>query len=270
MAAAMLGFFTVCTAASLVPVRRAQRLVAAERDRLLDEHEAFGGFADRVECVPVGAGPDDSHTTGRSLLTGMQSGGRLQVIRDTYRESVMAVEHFETDYDESLEEHMAVELSPELAAAVVDGSQVTPALRRSLVDSARNAVCDRRVVIENLEDERADLEEATDQLCAIASQFEVTEGEELVERRFPDLQARWRRLDGLQTECETVMDRRQEQLHQRPSVCLSHDRSPVAMSSYLFNDLEVDFPVLAAGTSLLERIEAEQRHTVEALTERRR
>lgn len=269
-AAGMLGLLTHDTAVSLDAIRRAPKLVAEERERLREEREAFSAFADRVERVPVATRADGCRSTGGSWMAGTRTRGGLQSVHDAYRQSVMAVDHYETDYDESLEEHMATELSPELAATVVNGSHVTPALRRSLAESARNAARDREVIIDNLDDECTDLEAAADRLCGIVNQFEVTQGDGLAERTFPDLQTRWRRLENLQTESEAVLDRRQHQLRQQSSVCLAHDRSPVAVSTYLFNDLDADFPVLATGTKLLERIETEKQHTVEALTERRR
>ncbi|GAB3686649.1 hypothetical protein GCM10028857_19050 [Salinarchaeum chitinilyticum] len=268
--AAIFGALALETDGSLDAVRRAPAEVDAERDRLLAEYKAFVDFADRVEQISIAPRSDGGHTSEGFLLVNKQPEEQLQSVRDAYRDTVMAVDHFDTDYDESLEEHLTAELSPELASSIIDGTHFTPALRRSIVASTRNAARDRQVVIDTLGGERTDLQAAADQLSAIVKRFEVTDGEGLTERTFPDLQTRWRRLNELQEECETLLARRQQQVSELSSLGLSNGRSPVAVSTYLFDDLDVDFPVLDTGTKLLEQIEAEQRHTVAALTQRRR
>nr|WP_248517943.1 hypothetical protein [Salinarchaeum laminariae] len=264
------GVLAPDTDGSIDAVRRAPAEVNAERDRLLEEYEAFTEFADRVEDLSISTRSDGGRSREAFLLASKQPAGQLQSVRDAYRDTVMAVDHFDTDYDESLEAHLTAELSPEIASSVIDGTHLTATLRRSIVAGARNAVRDRHVVIERLADERTDLQAAADQLAAIAKRFERTDGDELTERTFPDIQTRWQRLHEHQEECEALLARRQQQVSELSSVGISNGRSPVAVSTYLFDDLDVDFPVLDAGTKLLEQIDAEQRRTVEALTERRR
>lgn len=266
----VMGAITIGAVACVGTVKRARDSVVLERNRLLDEYDAFEEFADRVEGVSLPAHSDGGQPTGGSLIADTRSSGSTRGIRDAYRDTVMAVPHFETDYDEPLDEHVAAEMSPELAEVIVNGSHLTPTIRRSIVVSARNAASDRRVVVDHLEREIADLKEASDRLDSIAEQFEVTEGTGLVDRTFPDLQARWRRLGDLRTECESLLTRRQTQLREQASVRFSPNHSPVDVSRYLYSALDVDFPVLSTGTIILDQIEAEREHTVEALTKRRR
>ncbi|WP_248516483.1 DUF7260 family protein [Salinarchaeum laminariae] len=266
----LLGAIALGTVAFLGCVRRARGAVSFERERLLDEYDAFLEFADRVANVPVAPRPDGGRPMSGPLVSGAKQDSGLSEVRSAYRDTVMSVPHFETDYDESLQEHMATELSPELASAVVEGSQFTPALRQPLVKSAKSAAHDRRVLADQLHDELDDLEDAEGQLSDISKRFEITGGEGLVDRTFPDLQSRWRRLDGLQSECSSMLERRQAQLRDRTPSSGTRLQSPTAVSNYLYADLDVDFPVLSAGTRLLERIEDEKNNTVRALTERRR
>ncbi|AGN02443.1 hypothetical protein L593_12520 [Salinarchaeum sp. Harcht-Bsk1] len=265
----VLGALTLGTVAFLSCVRRARSAVSFERERLLDEYEAFLAFADRVANIPVAPRPDGGRPMGPLVSKAPEDSGLVQV-RDAYRDTVMDVPHFDTDYDESMKEHMSTELSPELASAVVEGSQFTPAIRNPLVASAKSAAHDRRVLADQLDDERSDLEDAEDRLTDLSQRFEVTGGEGLVDRTFPDLQARWDRLNGLQDDCSAMLARRQAQLRDRTPSSGTRLQSPTAVSDYLYADLDVDFPVLSAGTRLMERIEEEKRQTVEALTERRR
>lgn len=265
----VLGALALGTVAFLSAVRRARSAVSDERKRLLDEYEAFLDFAERVANVPVAPRPDGGRPIGPLGSSSREDTG-LGEVRSAYRDTVMAVPHYETDYGESLQEHMATELSPALASAVVEGSQFTPAIRDPLVASAKSAAHDRRVLADQLENERADLEAAENELEGLSHRFEVTDGNGLLDRTFPDLQARWGRLNALQDDCAALLERRQKQLRDRTPSTGTRLQSPAAVSDYLYDDLDVDFPVLSAGTDLMERIEAEKDHTVEALTERRR
>lgn len=165
---------------------------------------------------------------------------------------------------------MATELSPELAAAVSNSAHLTPAIKQPLVASARSAARDRRILVDQLDDELEDLDDAERELSRVAKRVEVTGGDGLVERTFPDLQSRWERLDGLQDDVRELLERRQRQLRDRSPGGGSDLATPDDLSTYLYGDLDVDFPVLSAGTDVLERIESEKDATVEALTRRRR
>jgi len=266
---AVLGALTLGTVAFLNAVRRARSATDSERERLLDEYEAFLAFADRVAAVPVAPRPDGGRPMPGAMAATTDAPG-LHEVRTAYRETVMSVPHYDADYGETLQEHMATELSPELASAVVEGTQFTPTIREPLLKSARNAAHDRRILADELSEEQADLEDAETELEDISRRFEVTDGDGLVDRTFPDLQARWGRLSELESACSSLLERRQQQLRDRTPSTGTRLQSPTAVSDYLYADLDVDFPVLAAGTELLERVREEKHRTVEALTERRR
>ena len=265
----VLGALTLGAVALLRCVQHAQTACSFERERLVDEYEAFLAFADRVAALQAAPQTDGGQLVSTPLVAQTANTG-LRDVQDAYRETVMAVPHYDTDYDEPLEAHMATELSPALASAVQQSDRLTPAIRKPLVSSARSAARDRHVLIDHLEAERDDLEDAEATIQAISDRVQVTDGQNLLHRTFPDLQSRWRRLDGLQDDCKELLERRQRQLRDRAPGGGSDLTTPADVSNYLYGQLDVDFPVLSAGTELLERVETEKRRTVQALTERRR
>lgn len=265
----VLGALTLGAVAFLRCVRHARQACEFEHDRLIAEYQAFLEFADRVANLSVAPRPDGGQPQSGPLVTEASNQG-LKAVERAYRDTVMDVPHYDSDYDEPLEKHMATELSPELASAVSQGTQLTPAIKQPLVHSARSAARDRRILADQLDDEREDLEDAEEQLSELAKRFEVTDGDGLLDRTFPDLQSRWERLGDLETDCRDLLERRQSQLRERAPGGGSELATPDDVSTYLYGDLDVDFPVLDAGTQLLERIQTERRETVKALTERRR
>lgn len=265
----VVGALALGAVALLSCVRRARESCEFERERLVAEYEAFLEFADRVLDVQVAPRPDGGRLMGDTFVGASQKDRSMERVEEAYRETVMDVPHFDDDYDESLKEHMAADLGPELAAAVADGRPLTPSVQKTIVASAQTAAEDRKVLIDQLEEELSDLDDAEGQLRSISNRFQRTDGEGLVHRTFPELETRWRRLEALEGDCADLLEERQGQLRDRAPDRGTRLQSPTAVSGYLYGDLDVDFPVLSAGTRLLDRVREEKRHTLRALTRRR-
>jgi hypothetical protein len=101
--------------------RRERKGTAAERD-------AFERFGNRVaDCsttdpstAPTAAGVKVRKKPADGVASDSKS------IRQLYRETVMAVDHFEDEYDETLLEHVDAELGPDFVAAVSGDDALTP------------------------------------------------------------------------------------------------------------------------------------------------
>lgn len=118
----------------LEPVRAAESLAATERREVAAERAAFERFRETVEQVePVSQSGDP-----RPLATG-PNGRTGATVRAGYRETVMAVDHYESVYDEPMGENMASELGNDIACALHPDSSVaftTPVKRRVLASVA--------------------------------------------------------------------------------------------------------------------------------------
>lgn len=264
----VLGAVSLGAVALIRCVQHARRACSFEHERLVAEYEAFLEFADQVADLTVAPRPDGGQQM--TPMVARTGGDGLEDVKDAYRDTVMEIPHYETDYDEPLEKHMATELSPQLAVAVSQSDQLTPAIRNPLVASARSAARDRRILADQLEEELSDLDDAEGTIQGISDRVQMTGGEGLLQRTYPELQSRWRRLDGLQADVQELLVERQQQLRDRAPGGGSELTTPEDVSNYLYGGLDVDFPVLNSGTELLERVEREKRETVKALSERRR
>lgn len=113
-----------------------------EQCRTKSERVAFERFAAEIrelDATDAGAtvhGPflhDPADTAGDST----------DVVRDLYRETVMSVDHYETEYDEPLETNLMAELGPDLATAVTTTETLDPPLQQALAQASDTAALKR-------------------------------------------------------------------------------------------------------------------------------
>lgn len=147
----------------LAPMVRAADVVASEREEVQAEIDAFQSFVDRVsELEP--ARPASGAPASRSLSHADRVDTSSQ-LRTAFEETVLSIEHFDRVYDESLTEHVAAELSPQLTP-VFESSKVafTEVYRQALLEAVREAVDSREQLMSALESEARSLETAQDRL----------------------------------------------------------------------------------------------------------
>lgn len=228
----------------------ARDTVAEERSRVAAEVGAFDRFADRIaEAEPEPAG-QVARPSGTTVLVDPGDDG-LGAVRQAYRETVMAVDHYDDDYDEPLADHMREELGPDVATAVVNGPGFTPGLQHALVDAATSAREDRRSMVRDLDGEAEALSEASDALSDARESVEGVRSEPQF-AGFDALVDRWQRLGEIEAACvRAVRDRSR-------SVA---DRNAHDLVEYLYDDLPVPAPVLAEAADILDDIREERRHT---------
>jgi hypothetical protein len=239
-------------------VEAAEARVEEEITIIEAERGAFERFVGRVEDVqvtrPGSAEPPAGPTATLAGRTGAK-GGAAVAVREAYRETVMAVPHYEAEYGETIAEHMTAEFGAGLAGQILNGGALTPLVRGALVDAAREAVAERTRFFRRLRTERDSLETVREELNA-------------VETAAFDLHGRIRgattdeateidgRLATLESRCTDLADRRQELIHGRGQVSGIEGDS---LLRYLYADLETVCPALADITDCLETIRHHRR-----------
>jgi len=228
--------------------------VDEELSVLGNEREAFEAFRARLvdlePAVPTG-GVVDRPTADRILIgraAEKSCGGEsLDAVRSAYRDTVMSVDHYDSDYGDSLHDSVAVELGIDVADRVVDGDVLDPLLWRELLSATRRVLADRERMITAVERERRSLVGCREDLDAIEGTIiEVTE-ERTVDATDdpsagvePSVRAT---LVDLEHQCEAVARRRQELIHDRSVVALSGVDED-GLVTYLYGDRTTSFPVL--------------------------
>lgn len=258
--------FALVVVATVVHVRRAHEECERERDRLLTERRAFERFARRVEAVEAVEPTGSKVGGGTATMSSAYDGDSLSSVVSAYRETVMGVDHFESDYDEAIRENMAAELGPDVATAVLDGQVLHPQLKVAIVSKCREAHDHRTGVLRNIDDETAELGAAGEELRRVESSVERLDRDPLLEKSFENLRGEYGTLSTLATDCEAVVEDRQSTVAGRdPSAepDEGHD-----FHAYLYEPLDVSYPVLSAAVSALTTVRSARRRVLDSLTRR--
>ena len=235
--------------------------VDRERDRVAAELAAFERFGERVRAFsPRSTASAEAFADGpvvaRSSTDPPDARSDIERIRQMYRETAMAVDHFEEDYDETLGEHARAELGPDAGGALAEGRDLTPGLRRVLAERAAAAATQRRDLLDRLDEEERTL--AEDDRSFVAA---LSESRELVNgvgesSDFGDLEARWRRLETLEEHVRERTVTRSRRLAD----------AGAQIPTYLYDSFPVPDPVLADAAAAVGVIRERRERVTEALT----
>lgn len=276
----------------VAPVETARGLLQEERDQVAAEKRAFARFEDRLDDID----PEASRISrgvnapaARTVVRPVGSGGSdpLATVREAYRATVMAVDHFEDVYDETLGEHVASELGRDLAVGVIggDSSGFTASFKRTLLSAVREARTSRGRLLDSFERERTSLDTARRDLRDIvngATDLTDAEGRSRTigkgrtagngrptgeiggteERRAPRSERPGADanpcLADLRERCESVAADRQAALVRRVTHGSTLDGH--ALCEYLYQEADWTYPVLTATTTLAADLGAVGRH----------
>lgn len=249
--------------AAVLYVREAQTVVSEEQSRLRAERDAFLQFARRIQAIDA-AGPDavSSSDGPTAVLSAGSPGNELREVRRAYEETVMAVSHFDEDYDEPFGRNVAVELGTEIETALGVNDSLSRQLKRELVQRSERAATQREAFLSMLEDESGRLSDAKDRLAEIERKRSSI-GEAASGRSFDDLRSDWDELDDAEATCSELLDDRQRELRDERSVCGIHD-----LSTYLYGGLDTTYPILADCTSTVDQLRDTKRHVLAELSKR--
>jgi len=241
-----------------------------ERSRVAAERSAFERFERRIRGLSAGTGRSGAGGAGGATLARAnvaEAKPELRAVVRAYEETVMGVEHYDDDYGEPIEKHMRAEFGDDVAAAVIEGSALTPPVKRALVRKAAESREERTAFLRTLATEADSLSSTTDELAEIDRRVERIADERRLQQSYSELMATWSDLGELEAECRETLDRRQEQIQRGGSGADWRDDGH-SLCAYLYDPLPVDYPALADGTLLVDRIRTTRRRVADALTRR--
>lgn len=178
----------------------------------------------------------------------------------------MAVPHFAAEYGESMAVHMAAEFTPDVATAVVEGDQLSRPLKQALVTQAVAASRDRDALLEQLATEADALDTARRHLTRVETRLARIPAAQLASAPFGNLIAFDEHLAAAIAQCERRLAERQHDIH-AANRHVSRPEGPL-LQEYLYQPLDVTFPVLAATLACLRECQTRRQAILRALTRR--
>ena len=229
---------------------RAERALDREYRRTTAELDALESFIDEVGSLSPTSRGAAAGASPVSLQSG--GGGGVRAVREAYESTMMAVPHYEAEYDEPYAEHVRNELGPDAAALLTSGGVFERHHKQVVIAAANDARSRRSQLLSALDRERESLTELSEQVCAVATDVARLESADFTAEPSV-LDGYQSRVGVLEARCHDLIDRRQSTLvSQRRSMSLSLGGPDVATCVY--SDLDVDYPVVATLTDLLERL----------------
>lgn len=234
----------------------ARECLAEERRRTTAELRALESFVDEVRALPT---ESVSFDAGRATVIGSTHtrGGAdgAKAVRDAYESTLMGVDHYDEEYDDTYVESVAEEFGPDVATALVERDALDDQLESAVVSAATQAQASREALLSALDTETESLEAAQTRLCPIAEELSGFAVSSLSDRHFETLDAYRARLTVLADLCDDLAASRQSTLREQRH-CLWLPVEGPDVPTYAYQSLDVDYPVLAAATAVAERVES--------------
>lgn len=248
-----------------------------ERDQLIAERNAFDEFAKHVADLDpekhttrteYGVRPPASGTgttvnlVGHTIMPAQNAEQvPVSVIRDIYRETVMAVPHYKKEYGESINENLAAELGSGVAQTLTEADVLAPQIQAAVLNQAQQASKQRSHLLSHVKTEYEALIEARCQLRDLHKTVTAIE-DNLYPRPVRELVQSWNRLETVADSCKTLLRERQTHLQTEHE---TRTMSTWSFQEYLFQPFRGRHPVLNDGLETLTRIRRAKRETVKAI-----
>lgn len=240
--------------------------IRRERDEVECECRAMQRFRQRIQRLDTHTPQIEQPTFG----TQQRLSPSRRLVRDRiescYRETVMAVNHYDDVYGDSFEESVSIEFGTEIARQISEATSFSPIFQQHLLDATQRCITNRRIYVETLQDERTALKDAQSTVRKIRQMVLKINDEQLQCLSGTQLTTQYETLHSMRQECEGWLQSRQQQLHARLS-----KESPVAdantgLCPYLYASLDVTYPILSTFVAIHNQIYARKQQIVRSFT----
>ncbi|WP_336338870.1 DUF7260 family protein [Haloarcula brevis] len=219
----------------LEPIETALSVLDVEHTELTAEQDGLEEFLERLRAVDPAEQP--SSPVGARQQSASDPVERL---RDAYADTVLAVDHYESVYDESLVENVAIEFGPDYAALFHPETNVrfSPPLKQSLVAAAEQAVDERAALDRAVRLEQEAMREHRSSLQGILDALDSTVVPE------------WYR-ETFRNDVGALLEDRQEQLHSSVHRFETHE-----FCAYMYEEQLWTYPVLTSLARFQESVDS--------------
>jgi flagellar biosynthesis/type III secretory pathway protein FliH len=255
-------------------VGQARTRVRAEQGAIDAKRDAFETFVQRVREIPThqNSAPPVGVTTvaGTQHRSNQTTDGGCRKVLAAFAETIRShsVEDFDTD--EPLLETVRAEFTESIAVTLAPTTEapLTPELKEMIVTEAETRRAEAIAFDRALDRETKQLADADDVVEEITGWIIRSEEPPLSAIGFNALKLRHETLDRHRSRCETLAQRRQEFLEETTSNGTKAGVRHRQLMPYLYDELSVDYPVLATVAQLDAACREYQRAVRDQLTRR--
>jgi len=220
----------------LEPVETALTVLDEEHTELAAEQAGLEEFLQRLRAVD----PVEQPSSPVGPRSRQSASDPVETLRDAYTDTMLAVDHYESVYDESLVENVAIEFGQDYAALFHPETNVgfSPPLKRSLVSAAEQAIDERTSLDRAVKIEQESIQEYHGSLREIIETLDSTVVPE------------WYR-ETFQSDVAALLQERQDQLHSSVHRFETHE-----FCTYMYEDQLWTYPVLTSLARLQESVDS--------------
>lgn len=237
----------IYTDAALDSVRR-------ERREVKRECQAFQGFRQRVQAIETQTPRFEQPVVGVKRDLASAEDSIRETIEPEYRDTVMAVDHYDDVYADSFSTSISAEFGADVLVLLSEATAFSLVIKQRLLEAAQQCIDSRRAFLETLQDEYATLKDArstVQKIREVIKEFDSTAVQGFTDTELSD---RYDTLHKLSDECESWIQQRQEEIHARWVERSADVDADPDLCSYFYEELEVDYPVLATFADIMETI----------------
>jgi Rad3-related DNA helicase len=169
-----------------------------------------------------------------------------------YRETVMAVPHYDEEYGDSLAESLSVEFGSTIAYQLTNGKALTGATRTAILDAARECRDRRQRLLQVVDAEQESLEDASERLTAIEREYLDVKDQINEETRSSILSDLDDQLETLEQRCLDLVEHRQERIREE-SIAFRHG-ADMTILGFLYEETGAGPPVVRTAGNILSRV----------------
>ena len=259
--------------------RRCERLrqsIVDHRRRTEQERRAFEQFRRDVAAV---ADQLDQGSGGEPVVSSMGADTVVagwtqplmtpavtaqEQLREAFAGTIMALPFYDEEYGEGFPEAIEGEFGPSVAAGLTDRDCFGPHLIAGLLRGIKQSQRAREVLLETCDREREAIDALSAKLPGFARELAQVDALQLGEIDFGALEAHWRRLETIATQCGRLATRRQRVIsRQRAQYQLAAEEPDIY--EYLYRGYPVSYPMLAMITMTIAAVRDRQRALMGAM-----
>lgn len=237
----------------------AKKTIKKECKRTIAERDAFEEVNARISNIErqsqfTEKSGDSLNQEAQTLLyepvrSVSPNSAHLESIKIAFKETVMAVDHYDDEYGETFQEYLTNEFGTGLFELLASSSMMDSELQRALLDATQESTTRRNMLVQALNREAETLENTYELLEQHRSMF--TDVKYSIESGCLNLCSDWDALCSLGESCQLEIIKRQEHLQSKYQSLRFWQ-----VQQYLYQNQGWTFPVLGDAIDVFREIQA--------------